>query len=89
MANNLFYKVLFIPLSLTMEYELNWAFLFGYLESFRTSLQNRCLITEHAISVEALTEMPLCVSILLFLMQYFCVNEKITKMLVPISWFYI
>lgn len=89
MANYLFYKVLFIPLSLTMEYEFNWAFLFSYLESFRMSLQNRWLITKHAISLEALTEMPLCVSIPLFLMQYFSVNEKITKMLVPISCFYV
>lgn len=38
-----------------MEYDFNWAFLFSYLESFRTSLQNRCLTTEHAVSVEALT----------------------------------
>lgn len=49
------------------------------------SLQNRCLITKHAISVEALTEMPLCVSIPLVLMHYFCVNEKMAKMFVPIS----
>lgn len=76
MANYLFYKVFFILLRVTMEYEFNWAFLFSYLESFRMSLQNRCLITEHAVSVEALTEMPLCVSIPLLLMRYFCVNEK-------------
>lgn len=69
MADCLFYKILCIPLSLTVEYEFNWAGFFSFLESFRTSLQNRCLIVEHAIFVEALTEMPLCISISLFLMH--------------------
>lgn len=42
---------------------------FSFLECLRTSLQNRCVILEHAIFVEALTEMSLCISIPLFLMH--------------------
>lgn len=55
--NYLFYKVHSIPLGFKIS--LSELFLFSYLESFRTSLESRCVITERAISVEALTEMPL------------------------------
>lgn len=54
--SNLFYKVLLVLL----------IFVYSYFGNFKMSLQNRCLNTEHGISAEALTEMPLCISLPLF-----------------------
>lgn len=48
-------------------------FFFSFLESFRMSLQNRCLIIEHAIFVAALTE---CLCAFPYRFYCICVNEK-------------